>query len=130
MSKSALGFIFAGLAYLLIGVTLGALFFIYPETRVLRAVHTHVNLVGFVMFLIVGVSYHILPRFRGKPLYSEKLAWWQFWIANIGLFGMLIFLGIGSYNYFDALKALQSVFGGLLAVSFYLFVLNMGKTLK
>ena len=130
MSKSTLGHIFAGLAYLLIGVTLGVLFFIYPETRVLRAVHTHVNLVGFAMFLIIGVAYHILPRFRGKPLYSEKLAWWQFWIANIGLIGMLTLMGVGAYNYFDALRILQSIFGGLLAISFYLFAFNMAKSLK
>ena len=129
MSKTTLGFIFSGIAYLVIGVTLGVLFFIIPETRVLSTVHAHLNLVGFVTFTIFGVAYHILPRFRGRPLYSEKLAWWQFWLANIGLVGLLVFLGLGVYVSFDGLRALQAVFGATLAVSIYLFVYNMLRTL-
>ncbi len=129
MSKTTLGFIFTGLAYLLIGVTLGVLFFILPETRVLRPVHTHLNLVGFVTFLVFGIAYHVLPRFRGRPLYSEKLAWGQFWLANIGLVGLLVFLGLGAYVSFDGLRALQAIFGATLALSVYLFAYNMFRTL-
>ncbi len=129
MSKTTLGFIFSGIAYLVIGVTLGVLFFIIPETRVLSTVHAHLNLVGFVTFTIFGIAYHILPRFRGRPLYSEKLAWGQFWLANVGLVGLLVFLGLGVYVSFDGLRALQAVFGATLAVSIYLFVYNMLRTL-
>ncbi len=68
MSKTSLGFIYTGMIYLLIGVTLGVLFFLVPETRALRTVHAHLNLVGFLVFIIVAVAYHILPRFKGKPL--------------------------------------------------------------
>lgn len=129
MSKTTLGFIFAGITYLVIGVTLGVLFFIIPETRGLSTVHAHLNLVGFVTFIIFGIAYHILPRFRGRPLYSEKLAWWQFWLANIGLVGLLVFLGLGAYVSFDGLGVLQAVFGATLALSIYLFVYNMLRTL-
>ncbi len=129
MSKTTLGFIFAGLAYLVIGVTLGILFFIIPETRGLKLVHTHLNLVGFVLFTIFGIAYHILPRFRGNPLHSEKLAWWQFWLANVGLVGLLVSLGLGAYAPFDGLRIVQAVFGAILALSIYLFVYNMFKTM-
>ncbi len=129
MSKTTLGFIFAGVIYLVLGTTLGVLFFIIPETRVLRPVHTHLNLVGFVLFVIFGIAYHILPRFRGNPLYSEKLAWGQFWLANVGLVGLLVFLGLGAYVPFAGLKVLQAVFGATLALSIYLFVYNMLRTL-
>ena len=129
MSKTTLGFISAGITYLVIGVTLGVLFFIIPATRALNIVHAHLNLVGFVTFFIFGVAYHILPRFRGRPLYSEKLAWWQFWLANIGLVGMLVLLGLGAYASFDGLKIGQAMFGATLALSIYLFVYNMIKTL-
>ena len=129
MSKTTLGFIFTGLAYLVLGVTLGVLFFIIPMTRGLIPVHSHLNLVGFVIFIIFGVAYHILPRFRGRPLYSEKLAWWQFWLANLGLVGLLIFLGLGAYAPFDELRAIQAVFGATLALSIIIFVYNMMKTL-
>ncbi len=73
LSKTTLGFIFAGIIYLVLGVTLGVLFFIFPETRMLRPVHTHLNLVGFLTFLVFGIGYHILPRFRGNPLHSDYL---------------------------------------------------------
>lgn len=129
MSKTTLGFLFAGLVYLMLGVTLGVLFFIFPETKVLKPVHTHLNLVGFVMFSIFGVGYHILPRFRGNPLHSESLAWWQLWIANIGLVGMLVLLGIGAYQSSDVITVGLAVFGTILAVSMYLFVYNMFLTL-
>ncbi len=129
MSKTTLGFLFAGLVYLLIGVTLGVLFFIFPETRALRPVHTHLNLVGFVMFAIFGVGYHILPRFRGNPLHSESLAWFQFWMSNVGLVGLLVLMGIAAYQSSDGLRVGQAVFGAILAVSMYLFVYNMFLTL-
>ena len=56
MSKTTLGFIFTGLIYLVIGVTLGVLFFIIPETRGLNLVHTHLNLVGFLTFILFGAA--------------------------------------------------------------------------
>ncbi len=129
MSKTTLGFIFSGMLYLLIGVTLGVLFFFLPETRVLSTVHAHLNLVGFVMFLIFGVAYHILPRFKGRPLHSEPMAWWQFWLANIGLVGLLTFMVVGAYQSLEYLRYLQAVFGAILAVSIYLFIYNMLRTL-
>ncbi len=129
MSKTTLGFIFSGMIYLLIGITLGVLFFLVPETRALRSVHAHLNLVGFIVFLIFGIAYHILPRFRGRPLYSERLAWWQFWLANIGFVGLLIFMSVGAYQPLNSLRYLQAAFGALLALSIYLFVYNMLRTL-
>ncbi len=129
MSKTSLGFIFSGMIYLLIGITLGVLFFLIPETRALRSVHAHLNLVGFIVFLIFGIAYHILPRFRGRPLYSERLAWWQFWLANIGFVGLLIFMSVSAYQLLDSLRYLQAAFGALLALSIYLFVYNMLRTL-
>jgi cytochrome c oxidase cbb3-type subunit 1 len=129
VSKTSLGFIYTGMIYLLIGVTLGVLFFIVPELRALRTVHAHLNLVGFIMFIIFGVAYHILPRFKGTPLYSEPLAWWQFWLANIGLIGLLVFMSIGAYQPPGDLRYIQAAFGALLALSFYLFAYNMLRTL-
>src|SRR3990170_3902531 len=129
MSKTTLGFIYASLLYLFLGATLGVGFFISPEARVLRTVHTHWNLVGFVTFMIFGVAYHVLPRFRGNPLFSERLAWWQFWLANVGLVGLVFSLGLGAYLDSDGVRVAQVVFGSTLALSIYLFVYNMLRTL-
>ena len=129
MSKTTLGFIFTGLIYLLMGVTLGVLFLIWPELRALKTVHAHLNLVGFVMFLIFGVAYHILPRFRGRPLHSESLAWHQFLMANIGLVGLLLSMTIATYQTQTYLTYLQAIFGSVLVISMYIFVYNMIRTL-
>ena len=129
MSKTTLGFIYSGMVYLVIGITLGVLFYIVPGTQRLYAVHAHINLVGFVVFLIFGIGYHILPRFRGRPLHSEKLAWFQLWVANVGLLGLSVVNGLIAYNVLQNVSYLQALFGALLAVSMYLFIYNMFRTL-
>ncbi|MBI2858182.1 MAG: cbb3-type cytochrome c oxidase subunit I [Chloroflexi bacterium] len=129
MSKTTLGFIYSGLVYLLVGITLGVLFLIFPEMAKLRFLHVHSNLVGFVIFLIFGVGYHILPRFRGRPLHSEKLAWFQLWMANLGLAGLLISNVLVVYGAIPDGKAPMALFGVLLVVSVYLFIYNMARTL-
>ncbi|MEE9202592.1 MAG: cbb3-type cytochrome c oxidase subunit I [Dehalococcoidia bacterium] len=127
MSRTTLGFLYAALGYLLVGVGLGVYMAIDSGARILEPVHAHLNLVGFVMFFIFGIGYHILPRFRGHPLHSEGLGWLQFWVANVGLLGFVlltttsIYWGVGS--------ALRGAFAGVLALSFLLFIYNMGRTL-
>lgn len=127
MSKTSIGFVIASLIYLAVGVALGVLFFIVPEMRVLRSVHVHLNVVGFVTFMIFGVAYHILPRFRGKPLHSEPLAWVQFWLANIGLIGLLVSMIL--YQPIAGLYVIGALFAAILALSIYLFIYNMARTL-
>lgn len=129
VSKTTKGFIYTGLIYLLIGVILGSLFLFFPGLRKLSTVHAHLNLVGFVTFVIFGVSYHILPRFRGKPLKSEGLAWFQFWLANVGLVAMLAFMTAEAYSNVSGLMFLQGISGAILALSFLLFIGNMMATL-
>jgi len=129
MSRTTLGFIFAGMVYLVLGVTIGVLFVVFPELRPLSTVHAHLNLVGFVVFLIFGVAYHILPRFRGRPLHSEPLAWWQFLMANIGLVGLLVFMSIGAFQPLGGLNVVYGIFGIILLLSFYFFVYNLARTL-
>ncbi len=77
--------------------------------------------------MIFGVAYHILPRFSGRPLWSDKLALVQLYLANIGLIGMaagwVILSGNGS-------KGFHIVFSLVEAVSIVLFVINMFLTIK
>ncbi|MBI2958613.1 MAG: cbb3-type cytochrome c oxidase subunit I [Chloroflexi bacterium] len=129
MSKTTLGFVFAGMAYLVIGVTLGILFYVEPDMLKLRSVHVHLNLVGFVTFLIFGIGYHILPRFRGRPLRSERLAWFQFWMANAGLLGLSLVNTLIAYEVLKDVSYLQVTFGAVLVLSVYLFIYNMSRTL-
>ncbi len=129
MSKTTRGFIYSGLIYLAIGVILGSLFSFFPDLAVLRTVHAHLNLVGFVTFLIFGVAYHILPRFSGKPLINEGWAWAQFWLANISLAAFLSFMTIGIFSKVPGMMLLQGLSGVLLALSFLMFIVIMMTTL-
>ncbi|MFQ5842368.1 MAG: cbb3-type cytochrome c oxidase subunit I [Thermodesulfobacteriota bacterium] len=130
MDRYARGFIKGGLTYLAIGVVLGVMMAAHGDwTSLLGRAHTHLNLVGFVSFMIFGVGYHILPRFTGRPLHSAKLADLHLWLANIGLIGMSIFwiLDAGFERY--AFEFLAVLFSIILGISMVVFIYNMWKSL-
>jgi cbb3-type cytochrome oxidase subunit 1 len=79
--------------------------------------------------MIYGVGYHILPRFAGKLLKSQKLGELQFWLANIGLVGMLAFYTLGIYNPSGLYRGLVIVSGIIEMLSIFLFFYNMIATL-
>jgi cytochrome c oxidase cbb3-type subunit 1 len=98
MSPTTIRFLKVGMAYFVLGTLLGTLLAV-PITRDIlykatgaqwRLAHTHLNLAGFVIMIIFGIAYHILPRFAGKPLRSEAWAAAHFWIAAIATAGMVI----------------------------------------
>ncbi len=130
MSPVTLRFLFTSMAYLGLGVIIGVLFLAFPGTRVLGTVHAHLNLVGFVIFTIFAVAYHILPRFRGRPLFSERMAEVQFWTAQVGLIGLLIFMAVQAYQPFVGIEFVLAVFGATLALSVFLFIYNIWLTLS
>jgi len=98
MSPTTIRFLKVGMAYFILGALLGTLLAL-PVTRDLlykstgaqwRLAHTHLNLAGFVIMIIFGIAYHILPRFAGKQLHSESWATAHFWIAALATAGMVI----------------------------------------
>jgi len=121
-------FILTSFFYLFFGVTLGALhmarIFVLPS-----AIHTHLNLVGFVCFLIFGVAYKMMPTmFFGKvSVWSLPLARIHFYVANIGIVGMTIFW-IGYALRGGMFLAPLAVSGFVELVGFYMFIYNMART--
>lgn len=83
-------FIKTSVVWLTFGFLLGIAMAIYPPWTVYRAAHVHVMLLGFVSMMIFGVAYHVIPRFSGRALYSERAAVWHWWMANAGLTLMVI----------------------------------------
>lgn len=84
-------FIKAGLVYLVIGVVLGAAIGMVPDWNgYLRFVHIHVNLLGFMVMMIAGVAYHVLPRFSARPLPWPEGLRHHFILQNVGLVGMVL----------------------------------------
>ncbi|MES1981574.1 MAG: cytochrome oxidase [Pseudomonadota bacterium] len=48
--------------------------------------HAHLNLIGGVVLLLMGVTFYLLPILSGKPIYSWRLVNHTFWWTSIGVF--------------------------------------------
>lgn len=52
--------------------------------------HAHMNLVGGVVLLAMGVTFYLIPIFTGKKIYSIKLVSHTFWWVSIGVYSFYI----------------------------------------
>jgi cbb3-type cytochrome oxidase subunit 1 len=121
-------FIRSALVWFGLGITLGLCMAAHPAWIIYRPAHVHMNLVGFVTMMIFGVAYHVIPRFTGHQLHSRAIAGWQWWLANIGLAGMVA--GFVLQPHIGARGMMVLVAGGTLeAISAYLFVYNIWRTI-
>jgi len=92
-------FLVSGLFYLLIGALLGFVLIVnpmatfFPELALhsLDTAHLYLIVYGFLAFTAFGVSYHSVPRWLDCSLPGVRLVNLQFWTANIGLFGYVVF---------------------------------------
>ena len=119
----------ASIIYFLIGCVLGAWMFLSPGISILLCrAHAHINLVGFVSMMIFGVSYHMFPRFAGRPLHSIPIARRQFTVLNVGLIGMVLLFAFAERD--GAIyRVILPLFGTATSVSIGLYVYNVWKTL-
>ncbi|MBF0517207.1 MAG: cbb3-type cytochrome c oxidase subunit I [Nitrospirae bacterium] len=130
MDSYVKNFIIASVVYLGLSSLIGIMMMASPTHLTFKFVHSHLMLLGWVTMMIYGVGYHVLPRFAGRVIKSRKAAEAQFWLANIGLIGMVICYSIPmSSTQEGILRMLGAVFGVMEAVSIMLFVYNMLATL-
>ena len=122
MSKITVWFIRSAMIYFLVAVSLGLWMGMSPRGYYIP-VHVHLNLLGWVSMFIYGVAYHILPRFSGRQLFSDRLSEIHFWTAHIGLIGMAV-------SWFLFNRKLLVVFSFIEIFSIILFVFNMFKTIR
>lgn len=118
-------FIAAGLLYALIGGLIGLIWLAAPgwiSGNVARA-HAHLMLVGFIGMTIFGVGLHALPRFSGRPLFSERLADGQFVLVNLGLLAM-------TAGWLSATTMLVTAGGSIAWIGLALFALNVIMTVR
>ncbi len=85
--------------------------------------HGHIMLLGFILMMIYGVALHVLPRFSGNALYSERMANWQLYLANAGLPLMII-------GWLTLLNWLVLAGGAIAYSAIVLFSVNMLLTVK
>ena len=124
MSKITVWFIRSAMVYFLIAVSLGVLMAMSQEGFYgYKSIHVHLNLLGWMSMCIYGVAYHILPRFSGRPLFSDRLSEIHFWTAHLGLIGMTV-------SWFLFNRRLLVVFSFIEVFSIILFVINMFKTIR
>ncbi len=48
--------------------------------------HAHINLIGGLMIFIMGVTYYLIPKLTGRPVWSARLMTFSFWGTVIGVF--------------------------------------------
>jgi len=87
-----------------------------------RFAHVHFNLLGFMAMMIYGVGYFILPRFNGRTLRWPSWVPIHFFLANIGLIGMVATAPERPSTGFILFAALSVLSTGMFAV-------NLGTTM-
>ncbi len=115
----------AALLYALLGSSLGLAWLAHPAglpALTLRA-HAHLMLVGFVGMMVFGIGLHVLPRFTGRRLYSERLADAQFLLVNLGLVAMVL-------GWLAGVAGVPALGGGLLWAGFVAFAINVVATVR
>ncbi len=120
-------FFMASVFYLAVGTFMGlAMAFLRGKwTLRLMPAHVHINLLGWVSMLIFGFAYTFLPALAGRELYSTRLPYVHFVVANIGLPGMAA-VWVGSRFPGSRIPPrLVWPFGGLVAASVWIRVFNM-----
>ncbi len=129
MDRFVKGFIVMSIVYLGISTVVGIMMLGSREALGLKFVHSHLNMLGWVSMMIYGVGYHILPRFMGRPLYSNKIGEAQFYLSNVSLVAMLVFYTMNAYSQGDAYRTLLVASGAVQAFTVFLFFYNMLMTL-
>ena len=122
-------FIRASLLWFGVGILIGVSMGFWPmQQMVYRPAHVHANLLGFVSMMIFGVAYHVLPRFSGNNLWSRRAAFAHFWLANLGLGGLvggwILRVWVGGAG-----EVLVRGGASLSAVGGFLFIINIWRTL-
>lgn len=86
MHGNAQRWIFAAVIYFCIGVVMGV-YMGATHDHSLFPVHAHVNLLGWVSLVLIGVIYHFFPQAG-----SSQLATVQFYLHNAALLVMMVAL--------------------------------------
>lgn len=116
------GFIVSALIYFFIGCSLGIVSVFSPTMiPLIRPVHLHLNLLGWVSMMIMGVSYFVIPVFIRKNPFSDKALTLHLVLANVGIIGMSACFALQNYD-------LLPVFAVIEVFSVYLFLFNIVST--
>jgi hypothetical protein len=122
MDRYTKGFVVAALVYFFAAAVLGIWMGGTDGAGWVRFAHVHFNLLGFMAMMIYGVGYFILPRFNGRTLRWPSWVPIHFFLANIGLIGMVATVPERPSTGFILFSALSVISAGMFAV-------NLGATM-
>jgi cytochrome c oxidase cbb3-type subunit 1 len=105
--------------------------------------HAHMNLVGGVVMLVMGVTYYLLPILSSRKIYSVRLVEQSFWLMTLGVYGFyavqMVFGIWEGYLMFHDTAAMQAVHhwygrfvavaGTVMAAGFMAYFANVALTL-
>ena len=74
--------------YIIVGVGIG-MYMGGSGDRTLIPVHAHINLLGFVLPMAFGITYHLFPAAGGSSLARA-----HFWLHQIGALVLLVMLAL------------------------------------
>ncbi|HEY8489972.1 MAG TPA: hypothetical protein VIO14_03170 [Dehalococcoidia bacterium] len=89
-------FVAHALAFLALTVGMGLAFALdlrygwWPLTPRLLATHAHLGLVGWFTYLLMGVSYRLIPMFTVVHGHGEGFSRWVMRLLNVGMLGVLL----------------------------------------
>ena len=122
MDRYTKGFVVASLVYFFLASVLGIWMGGTDGAGWVKFAHVHFNLLGFMAMMIYGVGYFILPRFNGRTLRWPSWVPIHFFLANIGLIGMVATAPARPSTGFILFAALSVLSTGMFAV-------NLGATM-
>jgi len=106
--------------------------------------HAHMNLVGGVVLLAMGVTYYLLPIFTARAIYSNRLTELTFWCTAAGaysFYAIQLTFGIWEgelmhsapeqismvHRYYGPSVAVS---GTVMAIGFFCYLVNVALTLR
>ena len=108
--------------------------------------HAHLALLGSFTILGMGLIDYIVPQIYHRPIYSRRLAEWQYWLIFIGFTGFFFSLtfasflqgqnwaiGIPEVNVLPQIRPhnmARAVFGSMIVVSGFVQAYNIWKTVR
>ena len=76
--------------------------------EIIRALHTHIGVMGWLSLALMATIYYQVPIFSGKPIVWPKLIEWVFWVWVVclaaGSIFMLIAGIVGGQAFADGVK--------------------------
>ncbi len=117
MDRYTKGFVVASLFYFFVAALMGIWMGAGDAAGWVRFAHVHLNLLGFMTMMIYGVGYFILPRFNGRTLRWPSWVPAHFFVANLGLVGMVATAPERPSNGFLLFAALSVISAGMFAVN-------------